>query len=482
MSGFRVKNPSSIGVAFLGVGRIGTSHLRTLAGIGNARIVVVADLDPSEAERGREIGRAERATADALDAIGDPAVEAVVIATPTSTHAGLIEAALRAGKAIWSEKPIALDLAETTRVVELWRETGLPVQMGFMRRFDPGYVRAKELIESGELGRVEQFRAYSRDTYPPPPKFIRDSGGSFLDMSVHDFDLARFLVGEVEEVSAWGSNIIDKRFEEGGDVDTAVTMLRFRNGALGVVEMSRRSAWGYDIRTEVAGALGQGRRRGRPQDAADLVASVRLRGRSLRELPRSVRGRLPARVRGVLPNPGRRRHADARARGGPRDAPTRPRRQAELAGRAAGPGRRGRGRGGSMSPAVTRHLRPRGSLGTHPRDHAGEHRLAIPVVPGASPWDPARRSMPTRVRPRSRWSRSAVPARSRSGARRTRSPAGTCSARSRTSSTCRRDRRLRSAPRRRSRSRSGRLRPSVVIPPACTCRASCRASSAAAPT
>ena len=126
-----------------------------------------------------------------------------------------------------------------------------------MRRFDPGYVRAKELIESGELGRVEQFRAYSRDTYPPPAKFIRDSGGSFLDMSVHDFDLARFLVGEVEEVSAWGSNIIDKRFADGGDVDTAVTMLRFRNGALGVVEMSRRSAWGYDIRTEVAGALGK---------------------------------------------------------------------------------------------------------------------------------------------------------------------------------------------------------------------------------
>ena len=257
MSAFRLKNPSSIGVGFLGVGRIGQTHLKTLAGIGNARIVVVADLDPAEAERGREIGRAERATADALEAINDPEVEAVVIATPTSTHASLIEAALRAGKAIWSEKPIALDLAETARVVSLWRETGLPVQMGFMRRFDPGYVRAKELIESGELGRVEQFRAYSRDTYPPPPKFIRDSGGSFLDMSVHDFDLARFLVGEVEEVSAWGSNLIDKRFEEGGDVDTAVTMLRFRNGALGVVEMSRRSAWGYDIRTEVAGALGK---------------------------------------------------------------------------------------------------------------------------------------------------------------------------------------------------------------------------------
>jgi myo-inositol 2-dehydrogenase / D-chiro-inositol 1-dehydrogenase len=257
MTAFRLKNPNDIGVAFLGVGRIGTTHLMTLAGIPNARLVVVADLDPAEAERGREVGRAERATTDAVDAINDPAVEAVVIVTPTSTHATLIEAALRAGKAIWSEKPIALDLAETNRVVALWRETGLPVQMGFMRRFDPGYVKAKALIDGGELGRVEQFRAYSRDTYLPPAKFIRDSGGSFLDMSVHDFDLARFLVGEVEEVSAWGSNVIDKRFEEGGDVDTAVTMLRFRNGALGVVEMSRRSEWGYDIRTEVAGALGK---------------------------------------------------------------------------------------------------------------------------------------------------------------------------------------------------------------------------------
>lgn len=257
MSAFTLKDPNDIGVAFLGVGRIGRTHLMTLAGIPNARVVVVADLDPAEAESGRELARAERATTDALDAISDPAVEAVVIVTPTSTHARLIEAALRAGKAIWSEKPIALDLAETEHVVSLWRETGLPVQMGFMRRFDPGYVRAKALIEAGELGRIEQFRAYSRDTYPPEAKFIRDSGGSFLDMSVHDFDLARFLVGEVDEVSAWGSNIVDPRFEEGGDVDTAVTMLRFRNGALGVVEMSRRSAWGYDIRTEVAGALGK---------------------------------------------------------------------------------------------------------------------------------------------------------------------------------------------------------------------------------
>jgi inositol 2-dehydrogenase len=254
---FKVENPERIGVAFLGVGRMGMSHLQTLAGIRNARVVVVADPDPDAARRGQQVSFAERATTDALDAINDPAVETVVIVTPTSTHATLIEASLRAGKAIWTEKPIALSLAETDRVVRIWRETGLPVQLGFMRRFDPGYVRAKELIDRGELGRIEQFRSASRDTYPPDVKFIRNSGGSFLDMSVHDYDLARWLVGEIEEVSAWGANIIDERFAEGGDIDTAVTMLRFENGALGVVEMSRRSAWGYDIRTEVAGHDGK---------------------------------------------------------------------------------------------------------------------------------------------------------------------------------------------------------------------------------
>ena len=257
MTTFQIADRDSIGVAFLGVGRMGLTHLQTLAGIRNARIVVVADPDLEMADRGKAIAVAGRATSDPLDAIHDPAVEAVVIVTPTSTHASLIEAALRAGKAIWSEKPIALEIAETNRVVELWRETGLPVQLGFMRRFDPGYVRAKELIDAGELGRIEQFRSYSRDTFMPPLSFIRNSGGSFLDMSVHDFDLARFLVGEVEEVSAWGSVLIDERFREGGDIDTAVTMLRFQNGALGVVEMSRRSAWGYDIRTEVAGSVGK---------------------------------------------------------------------------------------------------------------------------------------------------------------------------------------------------------------------------------
>ena len=168
-----------------------------------------------------------------------------------------IEAALRAGKAVWTEKPIAQELADTAKIVDLWRETGLPVQVGFMRRFDPGYVRAKELIDAGTLGRIEQFRALSRDTNPPPLEFLLTCGGSFLDMSVHDLDVARFLVGEVEEVHAWASVLFDDRFAQADDWDTSVIMMKFRNGALGVIETARHSKWGYDIRAEVAGAVGK---------------------------------------------------------------------------------------------------------------------------------------------------------------------------------------------------------------------------------
>lgn len=257
MSTFKVKDRSEIGVAVLGAGRMGQTHILTLAGVPNARVIVVADPNLESAERGRAIARGERAVASAEEAIHDPRVEAVVIVTPTTTHAGLIEMAVGAGKAVWSEKPIALDIAETQRVVELVKTTGIPVQLGFMRRFDPGYVMAKERIESGALGRLETFRALSRDTYPPSLEFLKTSGGLFLDMAVHDLDLARFLVGEVEEVQAWGSVLIDERFAQADDIDTAVTMLRFRNGVLGVIETSRRSTWGYDIRTEVAGSTGK---------------------------------------------------------------------------------------------------------------------------------------------------------------------------------------------------------------------------------
>src|SRR5258707_1874707 len=250
-----MSNKQSIGVAFLGVGRMGVTHLRILAGISGVRVIAVADLITERAERGRTMTGAELAVTDSAKAIEHPSVDAVVIVTPTRTHAELIEQAVNAGKAVWSENPIALNLAETQRVVELVREHKAPVQLGFMRRFDPGYARAKAKIEAGELGKLETFRALSRDTYPPSLEFLLGSGGLFLDMSVHDLDLARFLVGEVDEVYSWGGVLIDERFAQANDADTAMTLLRFKNGVLRVVETSRHSNSGYDIRTEVAGSM-----------------------------------------------------------------------------------------------------------------------------------------------------------------------------------------------------------------------------------
>src|SRR6202007_653059 len=247
---------SIIGVAFLGLGRMGETHLKNLSSISNVKVVAVADADGERAERGRRMTGADLAFTDPAQAIDHPSVDAVIIVTPTNTHARLIEVAANAGKAVFSEKPIALDLGETERIVQVVRERRVPVQLGFMRRYDPGYARAKAKIEAGELGKLETFRALSRDTYPPSLEFLLGSGGLFLDLSVHDFDLARFLVGEVEEVNAWGGGLIDENCAQTNDADPA-TLLRCKNGVLGVVETSRRSNWGYDIRTEVAGSVGK---------------------------------------------------------------------------------------------------------------------------------------------------------------------------------------------------------------------------------
>jgi myo-inositol 2-dehydrogenase / D-chiro-inositol 1-dehydrogenase len=252
-----MNDKQTIGVAFLGLGRMGETHLRNLRAISGVRVVVVADPQAERAEHGRTMCGAELVMTEPEKAIEHSSVDVVVIVTPTDTHARLIEAAANAGKAVFSEKPIALNLAETQRVVRVVQERKVPVQLGFMRRYDPGYARAKAKIDAGELGKLETFRALSRDTYPPSLEFLLGSGGLFLDMSVHDFDLARFLVGEVEEVYAWGGVLIDEKFAQANDADTAVTLLRFKNGVLGVVETSRRSNWGYDIRTEVAGSMGK---------------------------------------------------------------------------------------------------------------------------------------------------------------------------------------------------------------------------------
>jgi myo-inositol 2-dehydrogenase/D-chiro-inositol 1-dehydrogenase len=246
-----------LSVALLGAGRLGAAHARTLAGLPAARLVVVADPRPEAQALGEAVGA--RAMADPLEAIHDASVEAVVIVTPTDSHAPLIEAAARARKPIFCEKPIALDVASTERALAVVRECGVPLQIGFQRRFDPGFAEARRRIAAGEIGRVHLLRSVSHDPYPPPPGYIVTSGGQFVDMTIHDFDVARFLTGsEVESVSAIGTTLgpAAEAFRAAGDCDTAVLALRFRSGALGSIVNSRQAGYGYDIHTDVLGDLG----------------------------------------------------------------------------------------------------------------------------------------------------------------------------------------------------------------------------------
>lgn len=247
----------TFGVALLGAGRMGMEHARTMLGVAEAKVLAVADPNLGAAEAAKSLLRAEAVYPEPEDAINHAGVEAVVIVTPTDTHARFIELSALAGKAIFCEKPVAKDLAETKRVLDIVEQKGVPFQIGFNRRYDPPYAAAKKKIDAGEIGPVEQFIDVMRDPAPPPVEYLKSSGGIFVDMSIHDIDCARFLVGEVEEVLAWGAVRTDPKIAEVGDVDTVNLSLKFVNGALGVIQNSRRSVYGYDVRTEVFGAGGK---------------------------------------------------------------------------------------------------------------------------------------------------------------------------------------------------------------------------------
>jgi myo-inositol 2-dehydrogenase / D-chiro-inositol 1-dehydrogenase len=248
---------STIGVAVLGAGRMGQEHARNLLGIANARIVAIADPFEVAREKAQITTRAEKAYAEPEAAIADPNVDAVIIVTPTNTHADLIELAANSGKAIFCEKPVALGLERTQQALEVVKAKGVAFQIGFNRRFDPPYALAKQKLLAGEIGEIEQFISVMRDPAPPTLEYVKISGGIFLDQSIHELDCARFLVGEVEEISAWGAVLIDPAIGELGDVDTGMISMRFKNGALGVIQNSRRSAYGYDVRSEVFGSKGK---------------------------------------------------------------------------------------------------------------------------------------------------------------------------------------------------------------------------------
>jgi len=249
---------SRIPVALIGAGRIGRLHAAHLASmIPQAILYGVAD---SSADAARAVASAhgvERWTTDDETLISDPAVRAIVVAAPTPTHVPLILAAAAAGKDVFCEKPIALDLPSTDRALKAVAKAGTRLQVGFQRRFDPAYRKAKEMIDSGALGRVEYVRDAMRDPSPPSAEYLAASGGIFRDMTIHNFDCVRWLVGdEAAEVYAAGACLVDPEIGRLGDVDTSVVTIRFRNGALASIENSRRATFGYDVRTEVHGSKG----------------------------------------------------------------------------------------------------------------------------------------------------------------------------------------------------------------------------------
>jgi myo-inositol 2-dehydrogenase/D-chiro-inositol 1-dehydrogenase len=250
--------PERVRVALIGAGRIGQRHAATLASqIPRADLAVIADVHGPSAAALAERVRCPRWTDDPGAVLADPAIDAVVIASSTDSHAPLIIGAAEAGKQIFCEKPIALDLEATDRALAAVAQTGVRLQMGFQRRFDKAYHKAKELIDAGALGRLEAIRDTMRDPSPAPRAYLETSGGLYRDMTIHNFDCVRWLMGEeVTELFAMGSAIVSPVIAELGDIDTSVISLRFANDGLGVIDNSRRSGFGYDVRTEVFGSEG----------------------------------------------------------------------------------------------------------------------------------------------------------------------------------------------------------------------------------
>ena len=246
--------PLRVGV--VGTGRIGRMHAGLLGGqVPGAVLAGVSDAVASLAEEvGGGLGVPALETGHLL---ADPSVEAVAICAPTDTHVALIVQAAEAGKAIFCEKPISLDLGEVDRALAAVGRSGVHLMVGFNRRFDPSHAAVRQAVVGGTLGPPHLVRITSRDPAPPPMAYARTSGGIFLDMTIHDFDMARFVVGsEVLEVYATGAIRVEPELAELGDVDTAIITLRHENDCLTVIDNSRRASYGYDQRVEVLGAEG----------------------------------------------------------------------------------------------------------------------------------------------------------------------------------------------------------------------------------
>lgn len=251
-----MKAKQVVRAAVIGMGRIGKIHSNNIINyLNNAVLSAVADpyLDK---EYVKELGIGKGYT-DPDPIFSDPEIDAVVICAPTDMHVDLIRKAARAKKAIFCEKPVSHDPKEIDGLLEEVRKSGVPVQIGFNRRFDPNFMAVRNKILEGKIGKPRLIKVTSFDPAPPPVEYIRRSGGMFFDMTIHDFDMVRYLSGEdVVEVYAQGGSLVDPKIGEAGDIDTAVVTLKFKSGAIGVILNCREASYGYDQRAEVLGSKG----------------------------------------------------------------------------------------------------------------------------------------------------------------------------------------------------------------------------------
>ena len=239
----------------LGAGRIGKVHAKAIASNPKAKLVAVADAMADAASALATQYGAETRSIDAIESAAD--IDAVIICTPTDTHADLIERFARAGKAIFCEKPIHLDVERVKSCLRVVDETGATLMVGFNRRFDPHFQAVRAAIDAGQIGTVEMVTIISRDPGAPPVDYIKRSGGIFRDMTIHDFDMARFLLGEeIETVSAQASVLVDPAIGTAGDYDSVSVMLSTASGKHATISNSRRATYGYDQRIEVHGSKG----------------------------------------------------------------------------------------------------------------------------------------------------------------------------------------------------------------------------------
>lgn len=244
-------------IGIIGFGRIGRIHFESVKKLKDTKVVAVADLFANEMTEVFHQCGVEHYSDDFNEIINNPEIDTVFICSPTDTHAEIAIAAAKAGKDIFCEKPIDLDIPRVEEVLSEIKKAGVNFQVGFNRRFDPNFVKAKNATLNGDIGQVHVIKITSRDPEAPPLSYIKSSGGIFVDMTIHDFDMARFLAGsEPVEIFAVGDALINKDIVQYDDIDTAIITIKFANGAMAVIDNSRQAAYGYDQRIEVFGSKG----------------------------------------------------------------------------------------------------------------------------------------------------------------------------------------------------------------------------------